>query len=164
MENIILLIVFWLISSTIIILGSVYVSTVLAIILTKNENEQFKIFMYTAFIMITGLYLLLLTRLYWGIAPEYSTGERVGYITKLARKGLIWKTYEGEMQIGQGRQIAIQKPFEFCIDKNDDKLIDQIAQYQVKGKKIKVKYNQFWLNPITKCGSNYIITRAEIIE
>ena len=35
-----------------------------------------------------------------GCAPDYSSGSRAGVVTKLSNKGLIWKSWEGELNMG----------------------------------------------------------------
>lgn len=81
---------------------------------------------------------------------NYSDGERIGVITKFANKGIIWKTYEGEMNLGGLREQSgksgtsyIANLWEFSIDAdNPDKeeLAKQLFEALDKGKTIKVRY------------------------
>ncbi len=49
--------------------------------------------------------LLLAFLVYWFYFNVYSDGERTGLLTKLSRKGNIFKTHEGEVLIGNFQQM-----------------------------------------------------------
>lgn len=92
-----------------------------------------------------------------GFMQGYSVGEREGYITKLSIKGVFWKTYEGEMQIGTGEMAALQQPFPFSIV---DKGVLTAAEKNL-GKKVRVKYEQWLIMPYRIGGSGYEITEIK---
>ncbi len=79
-----------------------------------------------------------------GFVPNYSIGERVGYVTKLSYKGLVFKTYEGQLQIGQGSQGALQEPFAFSVSSDRRDLLQKLESAAQKGTRIRLKYRQ-WL-------------------
>jgi len=69
---------------------------------------------------------------------SYSDGERTGTITKFSHKGLIWKTYEGEMSLGGFRNQGdkggvVANVWEFSVDKDNKEIIQQIEEAQRKG-------------------------------
>lgn len=86
--------------------------------------------------------------------PEYSTGERVGQLTKFSRKGLICKTWEGELLMGglkkqttytstgNGENVATQNmvanTFEFSV--TDPKVIAELQKQM--GANIKLSYTE----------------------
>jgi hypothetical protein len=92
-----------------------------------------------------------------GIYPNYSDGERIGYVTKLSHKGAIWKTYEGQLQIGQGEQVAVQQPFEFSVSSRS--VLDKLQKAMEDGKKVKLKYREWLIMPYRLGSSGY-----EIVE
>jgi len=65
--------------------------------------------------LVGGLSLPPLISVTGGLMPDYGTGERIGYVTKLSRKGVIWKTWEGQVQLGVGEMASLQSPFEFSV-------------------------------------------------
>lgn len=81
---------------------------------------------------------------------NYSNGERIGVLTKFSKKGIIWKTYEGEMNLGGLREMNNQlgttyvaNLWEFSIDSDNpdkEKLAKQLFEALDKGSTIKVKY------------------------
>ncbi|MFK5972347.1 MAG: 6-phosphogluconate dehydrogenase [Flavobacteriaceae bacterium] len=74
----------------------------------------------------------------------YSEGVRSGELIKISHKGVIAKTWEGEISQGiSGAQI-----FTFSVLDKDKAIIDKLKEYQ--GKYIKVSYTEryatfFWL-------------------
>jgi hypothetical protein len=66
----------------------------------------------------------------------FSTGYRSGELIKISEKGVLFKTWEGEMSQGMsGSQI-----FKFSIMDNQPKIIEKMKEYQ--GRYVKVEYAQ----------------------
>lgn len=92
-----------------------------------------------------------------GLLPGYSEGDRVGYITKASRKGIVWTTNEVEMQIGTGQMAALQEPQPMSIP---DAALFQEAVKRV-GDKAKVHYEQWLIMPFWIGKSGYEVKRIE---
>jgi hypothetical protein len=101
-------------------------------------------------------------------SENYSNGERIGVITKFSKTGILWKSYEGHLNVTQtGMNSSI--PFDFSID-NDTELdnsliaaIDSSAQF---GWKVKLIYHQVrgynWFR--NRGNTNYFIEKCEILD
>ncbi len=80
---------------------------------------------------------------------EYSSGSRAGVINKMSHKGLIWKTYEGQMAlegiVSSGERMGANL-WEFSVDnqtrhgENKEELAKKLNEALESGQKIKVKY------------------------
>lgn len=82
---------------------------------------------------------------------EYSSGSRAGVVNKTSKKGLIWKTYEGEMALegivssGQSSGANIWK---FSVDnqtrhgENKDETVKKLNDALESGQKVKIEYIQ----------------------
>jgi len=114
----------------------------------------------------TTIFLLLVL----ASCSNYSTGERVGIITKFSYKGNIWKTYEGELLQG-GLKSNLDKIqaniFEFSLDadKNNKAIIDTINKAMSSGLPVRMFYTE---EILTNCSgnrgeTNYFITDIKII-
>ncbi|MEM8847681.1 MAG: 6-phosphogluconate dehydrogenase [Bacteroidota bacterium] len=74
----------------------------------------------------------------------FSEGYRSGELIKFSRKGVLAKTWEGEISQGiSGAQI-----FEFSVEDGEGEVIEKLKDYQ--GKYVKVTYKErygsfFWL-------------------
>jgi hypothetical protein len=95
-----------------------------------------------------------------GLMNNYSEGVREGYITQLSRKGIIWETNEGQMQVGTGEMASLQTPWQFsCPDESMWSKLNKSL-----GKKVRVQYRQWLFQPYSRGDSGYEIQNIEILE
>ncbi len=76
---------------------------------------------------------------------DYSVGEKVGTLIEFAESGLIWRSWDGRLNMTQTGMNTAGEPFGFSFDndRNDqDSLISTLKQAQVEGWKIKIKYHR----------------------
>ena len=100
-------------------------------------------------------------------SENYSNGERIGVITQFSETGMIWKSWEGHLNVTQtGMNSSV--PFDFSIDndKPDHRVIttlDSAAQY---GWKVKLVYHQVagfnWFS--NRGETDHFVTKVEILE
>lgn len=105
-------------------------------------------------LFILGIPILSLTS---GFFPGYSVGERTGYVTKISKKGIIWKTNEGQMTLGVGEQSSLQTPWEFSI--TDEEILTQIKN--LNGRKVTISYIQWLIMPYSVGDSSYLIVSVK---
>jgi len=108
------------------------------------------------------LTIAIVALLFSSCTNDYSEGQRVGVITKFSNKGLIWKSWEGELKIapniGNGGMVGNYETFAFSID-NDGTIssttrTDSIAQFAKEGIPVVITYQQCW-------GLNWFGNRGE---
>jgi hypothetical protein len=62
----------------------------------------------------------------WGLTQfAYSEGERAGVVSKFSRKGYVFKTYEGELNVGAQGQVSNmnQNIWAFTLQNSNDTAI-----------------------------------------
>ncbi|WP_299887462.1 6-phosphogluconate dehydrogenase [uncultured Lacinutrix sp.] len=87
---------------------------------------------------------------------SYSEGVRAGELVKFSNKGVIFKTWEGE--ISQG--VSESQIFIFSVEDKETKVIEDLNKYQ--GRLVKLTYFErykslFWLGD-----TKYFITKVEL--
>lgn len=103
----------------------------------------------TAIILIAGLYYAFIYYV------PYSEGVRSGELIKISYKGVLVKTWEGEISQGiSGAQI-----FPFSVEDRNENVINNLQKFQ--GRYVKVTYKErfgtfFWLGD-----TKYFITKVE---
>ncbi|MFY8126971.1 MAG: hypothetical protein ACOVMM_01230 [Chitinophagaceae bacterium] len=96
-------------------------------------------------IMIKVLIILLLVAMifvYWQYYNVYSEGERTGVLYKFSKKGNLFKTYEGEMMIGNisgGSTGLVNEKFYFSV--KDKTIADTLMKIQ--GQRVSLQYKQY---------------------
>lgn len=94
--------------------------------------------------------------------PNYSSGSRVGVVTKLSEKGLIWKSWEGEMNMGgmrtwtdhEGNFRSMPNTFEFNVDPS---VVELVKAAQLSGMPVELVYRQWAIAPPSIGDSHVII-------
>lgn len=82
-----------------------------------------------------------------GCKENYSNGEKVGNLIEFTKKGVIWDSWEGRLNLTQTGMNTSGAPFSFSFDndrKDQDSLISLMKQAQVEGWKLKIKYHEVW--------------------
>lgn len=114
--------------------------------LLKKIYTTFKATILTVVVM--GI--LVLVYLSFG---SYSEGYRAGIVYKISKRGLIFKTYEGEMNTGN--YVTTESPtqdntlstkvWEFSVASNQEEVIKQIENAVLTGKRVKLFYKQKYI-------------------
>jgi hypothetical protein len=102
-------------------------------------------------------------------SENYSNGERVGLITQFSRTGMIWKSWEGHLNLTQtGMNSASAVPFDFSIDNDNEpeglvKTLDSAARF---GWKVKLTYHEVaGYNVMKNRGeTDHFVTSCEVID
>ncbi|WP_424497935.1 6-phosphogluconate dehydrogenase [Robiginitalea sp.] len=102
-------------------------------------------------LMITGVFLFL----YY---VTYSEGVRSGELIKFSRKGVIFKTWEGEISQGiSGAQI-----FKFSVLDRDQEVIESLKE--AEGQYVKVNYEERFTTFAWWGETKYFITSVEVTD
>ena len=98
---------------------------------------------------------------FWVVfAWSYSTGERVGWVQKLSKKGWICKTWEGELTM-ISMPGAVPEKFPFTV--RDGAVADQMNR--VMGKRVALHYEEKVGLPTSCFGeTRYFVTRVTEVQ
>lgn len=96
---------------------------------------------------------------YFGFYPNYQQAEVEGYLIAFGKSGYIWRTNEGEIQMGTGNQTAVQNHFLFSTP--DDALANQIAKDL--GKHVRVHVISWKIVPWAIGETDDIVDSVEVI-
>ncbi len=93
-----------------------------------------------------------------GIYKNYSDGTRTGVVVKLSHKGLFFKSWEGNMNVGSasinGQGMMVPVIWEFSVQSDS---IDTDLQKAVNnGQSVTLHYHQYLVGPI-QLSTDYVI-------
>ncbi len=119
-----------------------------------------KIFIWLLVLVAVGTVLYFLASNY-----TYSEGTRTGYLVKFSRKGYMFKTYEGELNLGgmnAQNNSVLNNLWDFSVSSSNQAAIDSLKKYE--GHTIKVYYTQplkkfFWQGE-----TEYFVNKVENLK
>ena len=97
--------------------------------------------------LILYIFVTCIITLLSGCKENYSNGEKVGNLIEFTKKGVIWDSWEGRLNLTQTGMNTSGEPFSFSCDndRNDQgSLIRLMQKAQVEGWKIKIRYHEVW--------------------
>jgi len=112
---------------------------------------------------IVGILLLIAAPVlskFVGISTVYSEGERTGVLVKLSKKGFVWKTWEGELNLGgmsdDGGGVAVPNIWRFSV--KDDVIAQQMLPAAQGAQRVTVTYKKVWKASFAQGETDYFAT------
>lgn len=94
----------------------------------------------------------------------YSKGQRAGLLNKVSYKGVVWKTYEGELNMGSFDTDEVSgvigNTWSFSVWKDD--IYEQLQEYQ--GQQVKLFYRQKYKAMPWQGDTDYFIYKVELVK
>ncbi len=99
-----------------------------------------------------------------GVYADFSTGQRTGLAYKISHKGLIYKSYEGTLNLGGmvpgGENGAlVLNLWNFSVV--DPEVARQIEEAAAAGKHVTLHYKQWLVKPVS-VDTGYVVDSVEI--
>jgi hypothetical protein len=99
---------------------------------------------------------------------SYSNGYRAGEIIKFSRKGYVFKTFEGEMNLGgfvRSEQEEITPTiWAFSVYRGDDDVRSKIIQAMENGYRVRLYYKERFFKLFWYGDTKYFIDKVELVE
>jgi len=123
----------------------------------KNKIKRFIVKLALGVVALFSLYL-------WACSWTYSEGTRAGQLIKISKKGVMFKTYEGELNLGGLRVGAANDGLEGNLWKFsvlDETVLDQLEK--LEGQRVKLSYKERYKAMSWQGDTNYFIYAVEVI-
>ena len=85
----------------------------------------------------------------------YSEGYRAGELIKFSHKGIVFKTWEGELSQG----VSEAQRFEFSVEHKEKQVIEDLKDYQ--GKMVKLTYKERFATFPWMGDTKYFVIKVE---
>lgn len=110
------------------------------------------ILLFVAYVLICGMH--------------YSSGARTGIVIKASQKGFLFKTYEGELNLGGISEgdgtIMPTRIWNFSVPKNDTAVYNAIIHSQ--GKHVRLYYDELLKVFFWQGDTPYMVNKVEIVN
>lgn len=119
--------------------------------------------------IVKGFFIILLLAAVGGGAYlwvsnwTYSEGSRSGTLIKLSKKGVVWKTYEGQLNLGgfQPSEDGVTgNIWEFSVQKKE--FYQELSQYE--GERVRLFYRQVYNVMPWQGKTEYLVYEAEPLQ
>ena len=121
------------------------------------EKTDFDVFpgiilLFVAFVLICGIH--------------YSSGARTGVVIKGSQRGFLFKTYEGELNLGGISEgdgtIMPNRIWKFSIQRNDTAVYNTLIRTQ--GKHVRLYYTEVLKTFFWQADTPYMVNKVEVVN
>jgi hypothetical protein len=98
---------------------------------------------------------------------SYSKGERAGTISKFSEKGYVFKTFEGELNVGGfsgNTGNLVPQIWAFSVEGSNAEIAKIIEDAMATGNRVRVKYEQKYFTLPWKGETEYFVTEVEAVK
>lgn len=120
-----------------------------------------KLFIGLLVIALLGVFITFLST-----QMAYSEGDRAGVVSKLSKKGYIFKTQEGELNVGAQGQVGnmVSNLWQFTVESGNEKLSKDIEDAMTTGKRVKLHYEQRYMKFSWMGDTEYFVTKVDAAQ
>lgn len=112
-----------------------------------------------------GIFLLVVFGILYALTGwSYSDGERAGTISKFSRRGFMFKTYEGVLNVGGfSGETGSLTPQLFDFSVKEEAIAQQVTEAVKTGQRVTLHYEEKILKLPWNGDTKYYITSVEIV-
>ncbi len=99
---------------------------------------------------------------YWGV---YDEGLRAGTVLRISKKGMFFKTYEGQLNLQTFGALKganpIMESFDFSVPASEEQVIKDLEAVALSGERINLHYVKRYATFPWRGDTKYYVTRVE---
>ena len=121
----------------------------------------------TGIIGVIGLAIgMLIIQCIGGLNIEYSDGSRSGVVQKFSKKGVVWKTWEGQLNLGYNttNENGQLVPEVWLFSCSDDAVAKDIQQCERSGKRVTLNYKQYLVRGFRYGATSYDVVGSDSVK
>ena len=98
---------------------------------------------------------------------NYSSGVRAGVPVKFSKKGVVFKTYEGELNVGgltNSDEGAIPTTWRYSVRRGEDEVLADVERAMTERKRVKLLYNEKYVQLFWRGDTKYFVHEVQILD
>jgi hypothetical protein len=127
----------------------------------RTTKKVIRFFIITALVVLIGGFCFL----YWG---TYEDGVMAGKVLRISQKGVMFKTYEGKINLETFGALKgtspIAESFDFSVEKNDEALIKELETVALSGERVNLYFVKRYVAFPWRGDTKYFATRIERLQ
>jgi hypothetical protein len=112
------------------------------------------------FIVVSGIATF--SFFYWG---TYDEGVRAGNVLRISKKGMLFKTYEGQLNLQTFGALKganpIMESFDFSVESGNEQVVKDLEEAALSGERVNLHYVKRYKTFPWRGDTKYFITRVE---
>ncbi len=100
--------------------------------------------------------------MYWGV---YDEGVRAGTILRISKKGMLFKTYEGQLNLQTFGALKgvnpIMESFDFSVESSEEEVIKELQEVALSGERVNLHYIKRYATFPWRGDTKYFIVKVE---
>ena len=124
----------------------------------KKMKRFFRTLLLMALLIFGGLYSFY----YWA---TYDEGIRAGFVLRLSKKGMLFKTYEGQLNLQSFGSLKGTSPiaevFDFSVEKSDTVVVRLLQEVALSGERVNLHYIKRYKTFPWRGDTKYFIKKVE---
>lgn len=103
-----------------------------------------------------------LTFMYFGV---YERGVMAGKVLRITEKGVLFKTYEGKLNLDTFGALKgaspIAESFDFSVESNEQQVIDDLQKVSLSGERVNLHFVKRFMRFPWRGETKYFVTKVE---
>lgn len=99
---------------------------------------------------------------YWGV---YDEGVRAGIVLRISKKGMIFKTYEGQLNLETFGALKgaspIMEAFDFSVEGDEEAVLTELQEVALTGERVNLHYIKRYVIFPWRGDTKYFIVKVE---
>ena len=133
--------------------------------LGQRALRKTKSFMKKLFIILLLVAIAVFSFLYWG---TYENGVMAGKVVRVSEKGMIFKTYEGKLNLETFGALKganpIAETFDFSVEKSEEEVIKGLQEVALSGERVNLYFKKRYMSFPWRGDTNYFVTKVERLK
>lgn len=100
--------------------------------------------------------------LYFG---NFSNGVRAGIVVKISKRGFVFKTYEGQLNLltfgASKSNNIVAETFDFSVPNHETEVIKTLEEVSLSGERVSLHYEEKFISLPWRGDTKYLITKVE---
>jgi uncharacterized protein YwgA len=114
-------------------------------------------------LVFVAVFIAIMLFLYYG---SYSTGVRSGVVIKLSERGMVFKTWEGQVNLQSFGALddkgnAMNEVFSFSVEGGNDSLLKELEAVSLSGERVNLHYVERYAKLPWRGETTYFVNRVE---
>ncbi len=126
--------------------------------LKRTGRKALRIFLLLFIVAAAGIFSFY----YWGV---YETGVMAGKVLRLSEKGVVFKTFEGKINLETFGALKgtspISEAFDFSVEKSNTEVIRTLQEVSLSGERVNLHFVKRYARFPWRGDTKYFVTHVE---